>query len=657
MMKRKVWVVAPLTSALVLLTGVSAMAKPAPAGTVSFESATYSVNESAGQATINIVRSSAGAKASVKFSTTTGGSATAGVDYTAVRNATVTFAADSTSATASVTIVDDNLVDPNESVSLALSSPTSGFKLGTPSTAVLTIVDNDSAVFAAPTGLNTSVVTVSCGSAVDLAWDAVTGATGYNVLRGTAEAGPFTQIGTSAGTSFRDNAAGTGTFWYAVQATKTDATSGNSTAASATVANVVTNCGFETGNFTGWTASSTSSEGVPSVANTVVHSGTWAASLGNPATTITTNEHSDIYQVITLPSGVDSQLTVWVNKAVGSSLNLNVCSPNNSLDDLNGCSGTEMGSPGWSQVTLSLAGFAGQQRRIDFRSTWNNLHPTLAYLDDISVGPIPAPTAAPSVYATAVTALEVAVRWSGVTNATSFRVSRSSDGTNYDVIGTVSAVVQPIFQDIHVTPGATYYYEVAGQNSQGVGPPSTALSVAVPSGTVTTLDSLEGDTSGWSSSGLWHPTTNSTCGPPGYASATHAYYYGQDGACNYLTLQDGVAAENTGTLTSPVYTLGAQTAKVAFAYDLANGWMVDYQYGNDNIAKVEASVDGGAWQLISPANYSLPATQGWVRIALTLPTTATSSLQLRFTFNTAGYVSPESWNLGWMIDDIATLTT
>src|SRR4051812_17315441 len=47
-------------------------------------------------------------------------------------------------------------------------------------------------------------------------------------------------------------------------------------------------------------------------------------------------------------------------------------------------------------------------------------------------------------------------------------------------------------------------------------------------------DNLEVASDGWRPSGdLWHVVNSSTCGPPGYSSATHALYYGDDTSCDY----------------------------------------------------------------------------------------------------------------------------
>ena len=114
-----------------------------PNGTLQFSSATYSVNENGGNAVITVTRNGGSAGAvGVTFSTSNG-TANAGSDYTSTTQ-TVSFAdGDTANKTVSVPILDDAVFEGNETVNLALSSPTGGATLGSPSTAVLTITDND----------------------------------------------------------------------------------------------------------------------------------------------------------------------------------------------------------------------------------------------------------------------------------------------------------------------------------------------------------------------------------------------------------------------------------------------------------------------------------------------------------------------------------
>ena len=129
------------------------------AGAIQFSAATYSVGENAGTATVTVTRTGGSSGAvSVTFATSNG-TATAPGDYTAVVSQTVSFAAgDTASKTVNIPIIDDTTVEANETVNLALTSPTGGATLGSPSTAVLTITDND---VASPGTLQFSAATYS----------------------------------------------------------------------------------------------------------------------------------------------------------------------------------------------------------------------------------------------------------------------------------------------------------------------------------------------------------------------------------------------------------------------------------------------------------------------------------------------------------------
>ena len=110
-------------------------------GTLQFSASTYSVAESGVNATITITGGTTGT-ATVQFSTSNG-TATAGSDYTAVTNQTVTFNDGDTSKTVSVAITNDAFDENDETVNLTLSSPGGSGALGSPATAILTINDDD----------------------------------------------------------------------------------------------------------------------------------------------------------------------------------------------------------------------------------------------------------------------------------------------------------------------------------------------------------------------------------------------------------------------------------------------------------------------------------------------------------------------------------
>lgn len=112
------------------------------AGTLQFSAATYTVNENGVTVTITVTRTGGSDGAvSVNYQTSDG-TATQPADYLAAAGTLNWADGDEAPKTFQVTIVDDALVEGSETVSLTLSAP-QGATLGSPSTAVLTIVDND----------------------------------------------------------------------------------------------------------------------------------------------------------------------------------------------------------------------------------------------------------------------------------------------------------------------------------------------------------------------------------------------------------------------------------------------------------------------------------------------------------------------------------
>ena len=112
--------------------------------TVSFASASQSAGEGSGTRNVGVTLDKAPTTdITVKY--TVGGTAAAGSDFTIADSGTVTVLAGATTATIPVTIVDDSVGEGDETVVLTLAAP-DGYRVVSPGTHTLTIVDNESKV-------------------------------------------------------------------------------------------------------------------------------------------------------------------------------------------------------------------------------------------------------------------------------------------------------------------------------------------------------------------------------------------------------------------------------------------------------------------------------------------------------------------------------
>ncbi|PSF35665.1 hypothetical protein C7H19_15600 [Aphanothece hegewaldii CCALA 016] len=135
-------------------------------GTLQFSSTTFSVNENGTLVqpiTINRVGGSVGAITVPVQLRNPAGTATPGTDYTNNFPITVSFANGETSKTVSIPIVQDSLVEFNETINIQLGTPTGGATLGTQTTATYTILDDDPSIFS-----NFSSITINDVGAASL---------------------------------------------------------------------------------------------------------------------------------------------------------------------------------------------------------------------------------------------------------------------------------------------------------------------------------------------------------------------------------------------------------------------------------------------------------------------------------------------------------
>ena len=135
---------ATLGSSLITTVSITDTDTPVP-GTLAFVGASQLVAEDAGEVVVTVIRTGHDGEISVDYSTGTG-NADSGSDYL-VTSGTLYFADGQTSGTIKVSILDDTLVEADETFTLTLSNATGGASLvnGSSSTTV-SIVDNDIAV-------------------------------------------------------------------------------------------------------------------------------------------------------------------------------------------------------------------------------------------------------------------------------------------------------------------------------------------------------------------------------------------------------------------------------------------------------------------------------------------------------------------------------
>lgn len=136
-------------------------------GTMSFTAAGYAVAENGGSLTITVGRSGGTNGAVAVNYATSNGSGNSGSEYTAT-NGTLNFAAGETTKSFTVSVADDSANDGSKTFNVTLSSPSGGANLGATSTAVVTVMDNETVTFGSGSlkfSKSTYQVSESAGSA------------------------------------------------------------------------------------------------------------------------------------------------------------------------------------------------------------------------------------------------------------------------------------------------------------------------------------------------------------------------------------------------------------------------------------------------------------------------------------------------------------
>ncbi|TGN99809.1 hypothetical protein PN36_33350, partial [Candidatus Thiomargarita nelsonii] len=113
-------------------------------GVLQLSAADYNVNEGDGYVTITVTRTGGNVNTVSIDYATTDDTAIAGNDYSEAQGTLNWDDGDADAKTFPVTIIDDHLIEGNETLIISLGNVQGGAALGVPDTAVLTITDNDS---------------------------------------------------------------------------------------------------------------------------------------------------------------------------------------------------------------------------------------------------------------------------------------------------------------------------------------------------------------------------------------------------------------------------------------------------------------------------------------------------------------------------------
>jgi extracellular elastinolytic metalloproteinase len=193
---------------------------------------------------------------------------------------------------------------------------------------------------------------------------------------------------------------------------------------------------------------------------------------------------------------------------------------------------------------------------------------------------------------------------------------------------------------ITVSPGVDTVYTVTATTAACGSDQDSATVFVDP--VVGLSEDFEGDTSVWTTTGLWHQVASSTCASPelGYSSPVNAVYYGDDGLCTYNV------GSTSGTLTSPLI-LGLDTSST-LSFDYFR--VVESFPGSYDKTEVEVVTESGATTVFA-LDTATPSTAAWTASGpISLAAFAGQAIRVRFRFDSVDGI--DNGFIGWFVDDV-----
>lgn len=284
----------------------------------------------------------------------------------------------------------------------------------------------------APTGLTAATASAT---EIDLGWNAVPGATGYQVLRGTTPGGPYTRIATPTGTTHDDTGlTPSTTYYYVVEATNSGGASANSSEAS----------------------SRTSASSEPTVST----GGTEQVSSSGATLDATVNPHGE-------PTNY--------HFVYGTTTSYGHASP--TYDGGEGATDAAVNGDIVSLQPSTTYHYAIVATNVSGTATGSDQTFTTAAA--ASGGGIPAAPLAPTGLAATANGQSLNLSWTASAGATGYQVLRGTSSGAETLLDTSNANA---YTDRATTAGAIYYYEVRATNAGGTSDDSNEASATTASG-------------------------------------------------------------------------------------------------------------------------------------------------------------------------------